>query len=91
MFKVISAQLFFYTAYSSDLVLVLGCAQTPSTLRIEAWDISLEIALTQATREKGLSGRRRLSRRLLLAMPDEGAESALDAEHVYPPHGHCFG
>lgn len=58
------------------VLLALGCAQTSSTLRIEAWDVSLDVALTQATREKGLSGRRGFeSDGLLLAMPDEGPKA----------------
>ena len=53
-----------------------GCTQAPLTLRIEAWDVNLDVALTQATREIGLSGRRiPESDGLLLAMPIDGPKA----------------
>ena len=58
------------------VLLALGCTQAPSTLRIEAWKVNLDVALTQAAREIGLSGRRTLeSDGLLLAMPIDGPKA----------------
>ena len=57
-------------------MLAIGCTQAPSTLRIEAWDVNLDVALTQAAREIGLSGRHiPESDGLLLAMPIDGPKA----------------
>ena len=63
-------------ATAACILVVAGCAQTPSTLRIEAWNVNLDVALTQKAREIGLSGRRELeSDGLLMATPDEGPKA----------------
>ena len=63
-------------AAAACILVVAGCAQKPSTLRIEAWNVNLDVALTQKAREIGLSGRSTLeSDGLLLAMPDEGPKA----------------
>lgn len=69
----------FYSALlatAACILVVAGCAQTPSTLRIEAWNVNLDVALTQASREKGLSGRCKFeSDGLLFAMPNDGPKA----------------
>ena len=53
-----------------------GCVQSQQTIHIEAWDMSLYLALTQADRERGLSGRNSFtSEGLLMAMPDDGPKA----------------